>query len=385
MNFAFNPLGMPFDLVPSSSQIEGNSISGYKVNPNGSTSADVALSTNAATAVLAVALSGLAHSTIYQTTVRVTAVIYEDASPEITGSIDLTCDMVVTVDPSGNVFCGFSATQSPDLSRLVGTALSGATVVLGPSTGGFTVKATRPSGVACHARCTWTTNHFEAVGVASDIPQAGTWSTGGYWDADHGIGGTSSAVTSITSRESTSALVTAGGTVHTATDTLTNTTILIGDGSATMNEINSRWAAFGGAHTPFILFLQMTIPTSASGIIANVSDASNANRACETLYAAANIVGAYRVQGGLITQTTLVTPSARKTVAFVLHTDGNFYVVDETGTAAPVSDATINSLTVDRFTLGTNSKFRRFGVKLPATANPLLECQQLVTRLLTMT
>jgi hypothetical protein len=70
---------------------------------------------------------------------------------------------------------------------------------------------------------------------------------------------------------------------------------------------------------------------------------------------------------------------------WVLHTDGKAYIIDSTGTSVGTSDAALGALIVDRFLIGTNSKFRRLGEKLPDTANPLLEAQQLYARLAVMT
>jgi limonene-1,2-epoxide hydrolase len=356
-----------------------------KIQPNGSTASDVVINTDASTTLLAVSLAsaGLAISKIYQAVVSIRAVIWETALPSLLGSIDLDLDLTVSTNTAGVVFCSFGAIN-PDVSRLVGTPLAGATITAIASTNGFTIKITRPAAVACTARCSWTTNYFEAIAVNPNYPQAGTWTTGGIWDADHGIGGTPSAVTSITSLEGTAVLTTSGGTFVTATDSLTNTTVLLGDGTAVMSEINARWAAFGGLHTPFIAFFQVTVPTSATGTALVLSDAAHGHRTFQMLYVSAVVLGVYRVQGGLIVQTSVIAGNVRKTVVVVLHSDGNYYLIDDAGTTAPASDATIGSLVVDRMTLGTNSKFRRWGAKTPATANPLLEAQQLYSQLAVM-
>jgi hypothetical protein len=379
MKFAFNPLGAPFDLITPA----GDSINAQKVLANGNTSADVALSTNASTAVLPVSLTGLAVATIYQATISVQAVIYEDASPEIAGSMNLTCDMTVTVDPAGNTFCGFAATQAPDLSRLVGTALAGATLVLVPSLGGFTVKVTRPSGIACHARCGWTTNYFEAVGVASDIPQAGTWK-GGFWDADHGIAGTAGAVTGWASREGNSVLTASGGNPTVTTDSLTNTSVLT-CGTSTLTEINARWAAMGGTKQPFIVAVQLTTPAVVTGAVANIQSVSNMARVAQVVYPSSTAIACYQYDGTNVPLTVgaAIASNSRITLVFVLHTDGNLYTVDSSGTSAPATCAPL-AIVVDRLVIAGTSKLRRYGAKIPATANPLLEAQQLYTRLATM-
>jgi hypothetical protein len=120
------------------------------VPPSGENAAPVALSTAAATAVLAVNLStiGLAVSTNYSATVKALITLVSSTSSELSGTLDLTCDLRVSVDSAGNVFCGLDATQAPDLSRLVGTVFAGATLALAASTNGFTIMCTRPAGVA---------------------------------------------------------------------------------------------------------------------------------------------------------------------------------------------------------------------------------------------
>jgi hypothetical protein len=373
---------------------QGNSISKPKIQPNGATVSDVALPSDSSTSILAVNLQtiGLAVSTIYQTVVTVRTVIYEDAVNEIVGSLDIVSDMIVVVDSAGNVFCGFNATQSPDLSRLVGTPLQGTTGVLVASANGFTVKITRPTGIDCHARCSWVTNLFENIGVEPDYPQAGSWATGGYWDADHGVGGSPSAVTSITSREGTSVLTTSGGTFQIVNDLLTSTNVLVGDGTAIMEEISSgHWGAFGGTHTPHIGFVQLDSPALLINFrILGIYDAAFAYRAIDLTYSSyptANDVTPYRwehANSNTIGSHTAVPP-ARITVVWVLHTDGKAYIIDSTGTSVGTSDAALGALIVDRFLIGTNSKFRRLGEKLPDTANPLLEAQQLYARLAVMT
>lgn len=249
---------------------QGNSVTKPKIQPNGATVSDVALPSDSSTAILAVNLQtiGLAVSTIYQTVVTIRAVIYEDAIKEIVGSLDLVSDMTVVVDSAGNVFCGFNATQSPDLSRLVGTPLQGATITLAASTNGFTVKITRPTGINCHARCSWITNIFENIAVEPDYPQAGSWATGGYWDADHGITLSGPNITAAASREGASVL-TGTGTLTIVNDPLTNTNVVQGNVSTSyLQEIDSvRWGKFGGLHTPYIAFMQVTFdaaPTTDS-------------------------------------------------------------------------------------------------------------------------
>lgn len=373
----------------SSDSAVGNSIFNRKIKPNGGTNTDVALSTNNSTSILSVLLTtaNLALSTIYQTTIRSTVVFYEDSSPEITGSVDLTSDMTVTVDPAGNIFCGFSATQSPDLSRLVGTALSGATVSFSASANGFTINATRPSGIACHARCTWTTNYFESVGVASDIPQAGTWSTGGYWDVDHGIGGTPNSVSSISSREGTSVLSTSGGTIAITNDPISNTNVIT-CGAASLNETASgKWGAFGGIKVPFILFLQLSTQSVVSAeSVLNIHNSGNTARAANPTFTNPTQLACYQYDGTNIPFTVgiPITASERITTVFVLHTDGKLYTIDSGGTSNGSACATL-SIVVDRIILTGTPKWRRWGVKLPSTANPLIEGQLLYNRVATLT
>jgi hypothetical protein len=230
---------------------------------------------------------------------------------------------------------------------------------------------------------------FAALRVAVDcirhelgfsIPQAGTWSTGGYWDADTGIGGSSYSVTSMASREGTSVVTTSGGTFQIVNDPLTNTNVLVGDGAAVMSETNSiKWGAYGGTHTPFIQFIQMSLITSIDEIF-SIKNASASSRT-QVVYTGSTTFACYRYDGTQLSLVqSVVTPLTRVTMVFVLHTDGKLYAIDSSGTSVPTSDTT-GALAVDRVLIAGHSKFRRWGIKLPATGNPLLEAQELYSLL----
>jgi len=282
------------------------------------------------------------------------------------------------------VFCSFGAIN-PDLSRLVGTPLAGATITAIASTNGFTIKITRPAAVACTARCSWITNYFEAIAVNPDYPQAGTWTTGGIWDADHGVAGTPAAVTSWTSREGTSVLTTSGGTVVAEIDVLTATSVLRCVGAAMLSQVSApKWGAFGGVLGTFIFGIQITTPAAPSGAVMNLKNSNNLSRVCQIVYPSGTVLAAYQYDGTNIPyQQVTVAASARKTAVFCLHTDGKLYAIDSTGTSASMAGAAL-SIVVDRLEVAGTSQVRRFGVKLPATANPLLEAQQLYTQLASM-
>ena len=135
----------------------GGSITNFD---NGHTVVDVALPTNASTSVLPVVLPGLGASKKYTATLGCRVVMYTDADHTVAGSIDLVIDVNIATDGSSVATSTLTGTPSPDTSRLP-AGLAGATATVAASAGGFTISATRPTGVACHAKARWWTNTFE--------------------------------------------------------------------------------------------------------------------------------------------------------------------------------------------------------------------------------
>jgi hypothetical protein len=219
------------------------------------------------------------------------------------------------------------------------------------------------------------------LGRALPYPQAGTWATGGYWDAQFGVVMSGSDVATVASREGGSVL-TCVGTMTRAADPAGGPAVLHdASGTAVLSETNARWAAFGGLHTTAIAFIQVTHAAAPGGTVLAVKNASASQRAVQIVYGSTTTLVAYRYDGTHIPGSGVVlVGGTRETLVYVMHTDGNFYVLSAAGTTVAVADTTA-SLTVDRIVIGSNAKLRRWGVKRPATTNPLVEAQQLYTAL----
>jgi hypothetical protein len=118
---------------------------------DGATSADVTLSTDAATTVASQLFSGWGSSKHFNVTLGFRATVWQSGDVTVSGSIDETVDCHVATDGSGVATVTIQGTQYPDATRLPG-GLSGATAALATTTGGVTVQVTRPAGVACKSR-----------------------------------------------------------------------------------------------------------------------------------------------------------------------------------------------------------------------------------------
>jgi hypothetical protein len=137
---------------------------GYAVTnfDNGHTTSDVALVSNASTAVLAVVLGGLVASHKYLCTLGARVYIYTDADHAVGGAVDVVIGVSITTDGSSVAACTLSGAAIPDTSNLP-TGIAGATATVAGSAGGFTISATRKAGTNCHARAKWWVNTFEDV------------------------------------------------------------------------------------------------------------------------------------------------------------------------------------------------------------------------------
>ncbi len=133
---------------------------------NGHSTSWTALSSDPSAAVLAVNIlsSGYtltaSHKFCVSLGCRVT--IYKDSDHTVAGYMDITVMVNMVTDGSSAVTSTFTITPVPDLSQLP-SGLAGATCTVAASTGGFTISATRPTGVACHAFARWWVNRFEDV------------------------------------------------------------------------------------------------------------------------------------------------------------------------------------------------------------------------------
>jgi hypothetical protein len=235
---------------------------------------------------------------------------------------------------------------------------------------------------------------FHQIGdaIAAIIPQAGTWITGGYWDADH-LNIVSNLITTVPSRESGSVLTDAGNAaLARITDPVVGGNVVQGVGGSYLTETDAtRWNAFGGTHGQYIQFVQFTTAASPAGRLMALTNSSATQRAIE-IYWSASQISFDRYDGTNFPAIYKnVAASTRYTLVCCLHSDGKMYLVDETGTSVGTSDS-CTALTPDRFQINAsvggntgNSLYRRWGAKLPTWSNPLAEAQALYRAVAAMT
>jgi hypothetical protein len=124
----------------------------------------ITLPTNAETVLYGSLISGLAASSRYHATLKTTVVIWQTADPTNVGSMDFNTDLYIATSPTSVATVTLKGTLARDLTRLP-AGLSGATMTVAPSTGGFEIKATRPTGVACSCTAEWWCKRFTLLGA----------------------------------------------------------------------------------------------------------------------------------------------------------------------------------------------------------------------------
>ena len=225
-------------------------------------------------------------------------------------------------------------------------------------------------------------------------PHAGTWLAGGYWDMDHGVISSGGVVSSVYSREGAS-LLAATGSPTAAMDARINRLCLVGAAGKYLTEIDAtRWGSFGGIRKGIIAFAQFLTPAAGATnvtVCLSLINAANTDRALEG-YLTNHTLTFFRVAGGTLYQTAALALADNTlcTVVFV-QAGGLMYLITDAGTTPGAADAP-GSISVDRFgvnnqagALASNVSYRRWGVKLPATANPLTEAQDLYSQLVKIT
>lgn len=115
---------------------------------------DVALTTDSVTALLTMTLTGLTASRKYLATFGVRVSIWQEGTESNCGDLDCKFGAYITTDASAVATVTLLTTPNFDGS-LVATALSTTVASVIASTGGFTVRATRPSAVSCSAAAEW--------------------------------------------------------------------------------------------------------------------------------------------------------------------------------------------------------------------------------------
>lgn len=112
------------------------------------TLAPVSLSTNSSTAVLSVTVSGLGISKTYSSVIGARIAINTTGTPANCGYIDIVAMGSVVTDGSAVATFTFDAANvSIDYSKLK-PAISSVSSTIAASTGGFTISATRVTGVS---------------------------------------------------------------------------------------------------------------------------------------------------------------------------------------------------------------------------------------------
>jgi len=124
----------------------------------------VTLPTNAETALYGSLISGLAASSRYHATLKTTVVIWQTSDPTNVGSMDYNTDLYIATSPTSVATVTLKGTPATNVTRLP-AGLSGATSRVAASTGGFTMYATRPTGVACSTTSEWWLKRFTLLGA----------------------------------------------------------------------------------------------------------------------------------------------------------------------------------------------------------------------------
>jgi hypothetical protein len=141
--------------------VPGSQRSGRKFYPTGlgdEASIWTALSTNAATVMgtwtFGSYIDWFAANYNYNATVDVRSTIYLDSDHSVIGTIDGIVDMYMQFDAGLVASVTMRTAMQVDATRLHST-FTGATISAAPVTGGFTISATRPTDLACHAIASW--------------------------------------------------------------------------------------------------------------------------------------------------------------------------------------------------------------------------------------
>lgn len=115
---------------------------------------DVALASDSSTIVLATTLTGLSASRKYLVTFGVRVSIWQEGTESNCGDFDCKFGAYITTNSSSVATISLLTTPVFD-SSLVASALTSVSISLIASLGGFTIRATRPTGVSCSAAAEW--------------------------------------------------------------------------------------------------------------------------------------------------------------------------------------------------------------------------------------
>jgi len=232
--------------------------------------------------------------------------------------------------------------------------------------------------------------------VEPDLPQRGTWSTGGYWDTEHGVALSGTTITSITSREG-STVLTAYGSPQLGTDIVGGRRVAkCANGKYFQSKDAVHWAPFGGASpSPFILGISWwTGPIESDGgvLFLGNNDVSN-SRSIEMSLSAGSATTIRYGQGGTV-QTTLqgalaiaantnqiVVYAADGVACYRINASGIFKITEAATAYAGVNCLNFNARWADGTYATSDNALRKLCVKTPATSDVLGEAVDLYTAL----
>jgi hypothetical protein len=135
---------------------------GYLRLDYGEYAAGPQLTTNNSTLLYSATLSGLTASNAFHATLNATVILYESNVLTNVGSIELTTDLYIVTSSGGVATVTVQGSVSPDVSRLP-AGLTGAIMSVAAATGGFSISATRPTGVTCSTFVDWTIKRFSQL------------------------------------------------------------------------------------------------------------------------------------------------------------------------------------------------------------------------------
>lgn len=118
--------------------------------PNFKSNTDIALDTDAAHTFPPTIIRGLLPNKHYQVELLFSVIIYKDSDHTINGAVDFTIQGNISTNNSSVATLTLNTIPIPNISYLP-IGLGGAKAAVTTSAGGFTISATRPSGIACHA------------------------------------------------------------------------------------------------------------------------------------------------------------------------------------------------------------------------------------------
>jgi hypothetical protein len=242
----------------------------------------------------------------------------------------------------------------------------------------------------------WRVRHQQSARLAiiePDLPQRGTWSTGGYWDMEHGVSLTGTTITSWASREGT-AVLTATSTPQMTTDPVGGRRIATMAPGKILSLIDGyHWGVYGGSSTPpFIIGIMWWTGVTEAGNTIYLGQIDSGIAQSFTLAQSGTTLLAIRYgQGGSVETVIGNTIVADTTLQYAVYAaDGTHcWKIDPSGTSI-VNDFGGTLIGVDRLYINAghfggqstgDMSVRRLMIKTPTQADVLGEATELYTGL----